>query len=126
MPSPTSAPRVQLRLRGGAEPLFAEVVWPAGDTAGRSGVLVLLVEPGATRPVEPAPDVLTFVAGCRSVEDGLYALEWIADHAAQLGADGDRLLLSGGTAVSDAVAARARETGWPRIARPVLRRTTGT
>jgi hypothetical protein len=51
------------------------------------------------------------------------ALEWGADHAAELGADPSRLLLAadhGGAGLVAALARHARDRGWPRIALHVL------
>ena len=50
-------------------------------------------------------------------------LEWSADHAAELGADPNRLLLAGsgaGAAAAVVLALRARDRGWPCIARQLL------
>jgi acetyl esterase/lipase len=55
------------------------------------------------------------LAGAR---DGTTALEWAAEHAAELGADPGRLLVAGqgaGDAVATAVASQAQAAGWPEV-----------
>ena len=62
-------------------------------------------------------------APCAALERAALALEWCADHAGELGADPDTLVLAGrgsGAAAAVALARRAREQGWPRIARQLL------
>lgn len=126
MSSRASAPSAQLRLRSGT----AQLVWPA---TGGAGVMVLLVEPDAmqeaervSRSLAAAPGILSLTAVCRpghDLEDGAAAIEWIADHAAQLGADGRRLILAGlerGAAVAAALTIRARDRGWPAVEHQVL------
>lgn len=125
--SRATAPSAQLRLRSGA----AELVWPA--TSEPPGVMVLLVEPDArheaervSRSLAAAPGILSLSAVCRpghELEDGAASIEWIADHAAQLGADGRRLILAGlegGAAVAAALTIRARDRGWPVVEHQLL------
>ena len=127
VPSRATAPSAQLRLRSGT----ARLVWPAGATG--PGVMVLLVEPDAmdeadrvSRSLAAVPGILSLSAVCRpghELEDGAASIEWIADHAAQLGADGRRLILAGlegGAAVAAALTIRARDRGWPTVAHQVL------
>jgi alpha/beta hydrolase fold len=95
------------------------LVWP--DDAPRA-VMVVLVEAGQEAAGErlPPSDVLGVVA---RLEDGAVALEWTADHAAQLGADGAPLLLAGlgpGAAAAATLAIRSHDAGWPAVARQVL------
>jgi acetyl esterase/lipase len=110
----------QLRLRGGGGLL----VWPA---AVPSGLMILLVDAGETESGErlcrALSQALGVIALCRGLDDGATAIEWAADHAAQLGAEGARLLLAGvhgGAGVAAALAVRARDDGWPDIARQLL------
>ena len=111
----------QLRLRGVPG---ARLVWPAHGTGPRPAALVLLVdarEPdtaGHGERVSSSLGVLTLAAPCRDTDDGVRALEWMADHAEQLGADPDHLLLAG-TPIAATVAARARENGWPAFTRVI-------
>jgi acetyl esterase/lipase len=90
-------------------------------------------EPDAARHAERvcrslahAPGLLSLSAACRrgrELEDGVRAIEWTADHASQLGAEGAGLILAGlhgGAAVVAALALRARDDGWPEIAHQLL------
>jgi acetyl esterase/lipase len=106
---------------GGADGLAP--VGEAGPTAGAgrtgdrlgealcaAGVVVLAVR----RRVLPRPAALA---------DALAATHWAADHAAELGADPRRLLVGGagpGAVLAAAVAAHARDEGWPPLAGQVL------
>ena len=111
----------QLRLRGVPG---ARLAWPAHGTGPRPAALVLLVdarEPDAAGHGERVArrlGVLVLAAPCRDADDGLRALEWMADHGEQLGADPDQLLLAG-VPLAAAVAARARENGWPAFTRVI-------
>jgi hypothetical protein len=111
----------QLRLRGVPN---ARLAWPAHGTGPRPAALVLLVderEPDAAghgERVAHSLGVLVLAAPCRDAHDGLRALEWMGDHAEQLGADREQLLLAG-VPLAAAVAARAREHGWPTFTRVV-------
>jgi len=108
-------PNARLRLRGGE--VDARLVWPADAP---TGMLVLLVgELGEgeqiARRLSDALGVVALVAPC---DDGATAIGWAADHAAQLGVRGGRLLLGGlhtGVEVAIELAARAREDGWPDL-----------
>jgi len=118
-------PSAQLRLRGGD--LGAQLIWPAGPP---TGTLVLLVGADEAahgesicRALSDALGVVALSVPCRGADDGATAVEWAADHAAQIGADGARLILGGLHAGADAAAAlavRARDEGWPDIACLVL------
>jgi hypothetical protein len=81
----------------------ARLTWPDGKPTG--AMLVL-----GDEPLGRELGLITLNAG---VNDGAAALEWLADHAAELGADGPLLLAGAGAAE---LAARARENGWPEIA----------
>jgi hypothetical protein len=124
--SHAAAPSAQLRLRSGT----ARLVWPANDCPV---VMVLLVEPDAmheaecvARSLAATPGVLSLIAVCRhehGLDGGAGSIEWIADHAAQLGADGRRLILAGvegGAALATALAIRARDRGWPVVEHQLL------
>jgi hypothetical protein len=78
-------------------------------------VLTLLPSPGG-----PGGDPVVDTAALR---DAGTALDWAADHAAELGADAARLVVAGwatGARLAAAVARHAYEQGWPEIARQVL------
>ena len=126
-----------LHLRGGVR---AQVSWPT--TAGE------LPAPPATRAPSVAdtaapgerPPLLVLVSGdgrlgpelaaripavvLTAAADGAReALEWGADHAAELGADPGRIVLAGehrGATALAALAREARDRGWPAIAHVVL------
>jgi alpha/beta hydrolase fold len=120
---PTISLDADLRLRGG---LDVQVTWPP---AIQEPPALLVVLPGASedapiwRHIATAiPAVLLAVRG-RRFADAREALEWGADHAAELGADPRRLLLAadhGGAGLVAALARHARDRGWPPIARHVL------
>jgi hypothetical protein len=126
----------QLRLRGGDEPLSAQLVWPAIEASVRPAMMVLLFDAGdpeATghaaficRSLAHVPGILSLSAACRrghELEDGARSIEWTADHAAELGAKGAGLVLAGlhsGAAVAAALAIRARDDGWPEVSHQLL------
>jgi hypothetical protein len=105
-----------LRLRGG---LRAQVTWPR--SAERPPLLVLVAgEPRIARELADRLPAVVLAVG----DDGAReALEWGADHAAELGAAPDRTLVAGPHRVATAVAAlarQARDRGWPPIATALL------
>jgi acetyl esterase len=133
-----------VRLRGPAGPLAARVYWPDRGHGGpdpallvffhasgfgygsmdsadafcrglcsRAGVVVLSA---SYRPAPPHPYPAAF-------DDAKAAVEWVADHAAELDADPARLLVAGegaGGNLAAAVALHARDRGWPSPVRQVL------
>ena len=63
------------------------------------------------------------VTGTTLVDDGYAALLWLADHAEELGADPDRLVVAGtsaGGGVAAGVVLKARDLGAPTLAAQVL------
>ena len=142
MPGIDALQRVaDLRLRG-ASAMPVRVRWPTGPRmVGPLAVFLPDLDP--QNGVDPADDELCrrLCAGVgavvlcapllsarpglsdSSLERAASVLEWSADHAAELGADPDRLLLAGsgaGAAAAVVLALRARDRGWPRIARQLL------
>lgn len=125
MPSNASglAQDAELRLRGGVD---VHVTWPPATPESPA---LLVVLPGASQGAPiwrqlclrvPAVMLSVPTAGLREASE---ALEWGADHAAELGADADRLLLAadhGGAGLVAALARQARDRGWPPIRRHVL------
>ena len=101
----------QLRLRSGT----ARLVWPAGTATGAVVLLGDVTEPEC----RSLADSFAAVVLNAPVREGAAALEWLADHATELGADGGRLILAGPAELADevhALAARVRERGWPALA----------
>jgi hypothetical protein len=91
MPRRGSRPSTELRLPG----VLARVVWP--DTEAPSPALVLLVDPAEAdavyRSLAGLRGVLSLIVPSRG-EDGFAASEWLADHAAELGADAGRIVVA--------------------------------
>jgi acetyl esterase len=127
-----------LQLRGAAGPLTAQVRWPGAPGAGAPPPPLLLYFGDAARPAPAVAPTLCAQAGvvvlaprCRALHDAFWpafcdaaaALEWAADHAAELGADGGRLLVAGhwrAARLAAALVIHARDHGWPRLMRQVL------
>ena len=116
------------RLRGLTGPLPARTYWPA---QALDPPMLVFLPAGGIEDADPlcravctaAEVVLLSVAYRRPLwpdgrSDALLATEWAADHARELGADPDRLLLAGegsGAELAAAVTAHARERGWPPV-----------
>jgi acetyl esterase len=134
----------EMRLRGPAGPLHARMYWPnprygaavpallvyfhaSGFVPGsvdsadalcrglcsRTGAVVLSA---SYRPAPPHSYPAAF-------RDATTAVEWAADHAAELDADPGQLLVAGegaGGNLAAAVALHARDRGWPSLVRQVL------
>jgi acetyl esterase len=120
------------RLRGSAGPLPARTYWPSRTTAPAVDPPLLVFLPaGGIEDADPlcravcaAAEVVVLCVSYRRPlwpdgrSDALLATEWAADHARELGADPDRLLLAGdgsGIELAAAVAAHALERGWPPV-----------
>jgi acetyl esterase/lipase len=61
---------------------------------------------------------MVLVARCRTAADALWTVEWAADHAAELGADGSAVVLVGEGRGSDLAVAAARYAAvarWPAV-----------
>ncbi len=101
-----------LRLRGSGR---IRVTWPGATTQAPP----LVVHLGR----EPRIDCPAVVLAVEAFEDALRALEWCAEHGAELGGDPRRLILAGERGAAGLVAALAREArdrGWPPIERTVV------
>jgi hypothetical protein len=106
MPSPTA----ELHLRGTAP---IRVTW-TGDVP-----VPLVVFLGD----EPRIDMPAVVLAVTNPDDALSALQWCADHGAELGGDPHRLIVAGESSAAGLVAAlerEARDRGWPPIERTVV------
>ena len=144
-PAPAGIRRAaDLRLRGRGGPIPVRVRWPASQALGSPPpVIVVLADPSGTSAAGPADDTLcdelcaglgalvlrTAWAARRddapgsALERAAGALEWAADHAAELDGDPERLIVAGrgrAAAAAGALSLRARDQGWPRLAGQVL------
>ncbi|MFB8002648.1 alpha/beta hydrolase fold domain-containing protein [Nocardia sp. NPDC056000] len=140
MPSTPARHRVaDLRLRSAIVDRGSRIYWP-GPT-GPPRALLTLFEVGPSnrsidldalcRTLSAAGDFVVLAVRYdllpeqrAAVErDALRTLEWAAEHAADLSADPDRLLIGGrgaGSAVATAVRKLAHEQGWPPILRQLM------
>ena len=144
-PAPAGIRRAaELRLRGRNGPIPVRVRWPASQALGSPPpVIVVLADPSGTSAAGPADDTLCdgLCAGLgalvlraswatrrddapdSALERAASALEWAADHAAELEGDPRRLIVAGrdkAAAAAGALALRARDNGWPRLEGQVL------
>ena len=105
-----SYPTAELHLRGAAP---IRVTWTG------TGPAPLVVYLGHEARID-SPAVVLAVT---EYEDAWSALQWCADHGAELGGDPRRLILAGDRSAAGLVAALAREArdrGWPPIERTVI------
>ena len=118
---PGMSSNADLHLRGGVR---AQVTWPPSAPSERPPLLVLLR--GETADTDLCRELAVRVpAVVLSVEAGeaREALEWGADHAAELGAAPGQIVLAGphrGATAIAALAREARDRAWPAIAQVVL------
>jgi alpha/beta hydrolase family protein len=108
MPYPTA----ELHLRGSAP---IRVIWTGAAPAP------LVVHVGRA----PRLDFPAVVLTVTNFDDAVSALQWCADHGAELGGDPDRLIIAGdreSASVVAALARHARDRGWPPIERTVITR----
>jgi hypothetical protein len=110
-PTPDEPRGASLSLRGAAGRLPALLLWPA---VADPGLLLFFGEDDASA-LELCAElgVIVLAPQHASFEDAVAALEWAADHAAELGAASDELLVAGRHAAR--LAAHARAQGWPRV-----------
>jgi acetyl esterase/lipase len=116
-----------LQLRGNTSPLPVRVYWPAQAASQPVPLLVFCIagagagsRAAATcRRLSEDPGLVVLAVSCLTgAPDGTTVLEWAAEHAAELGADPRRLLVSGqgtGGAVAAEVASQARAAEWPAV-----------
>ncbi|MFI0367327.1 dihydrofolate reductase family protein [Actinomadura sp. 1N219] len=126
-----------LRLRGRTAPRPARVHWPRPVPRAAAPLLVLFADGAVERGLGPGDATgrtlafllgavvvsVSHVPGRDGVRDASAAVEWAAEHGAELGADPDRLLVAGhgaGGGLAAAVALHARDQGWPALVRQVL------
>ena len=120
---------LSLRERNGI--VRVRVNWPTPDCPKPAPVLVFLsgddtrAEAVDARCRELSAEHCLIVLSVRTVgiDTATTALEWAADHATQLEADPDAVLVGGigeGADLAARVAAGARENGWPELIGEVL------
>jgi acetyl esterase len=81
-------------------------------------LLVWFADGGSGAELAAEGGVVVVAAGLRGFPAARAVLEWSAVHAANLGADPERLLVGGegaGAALAAMVASYAREQGWPPV-----------
>jgi hypothetical protein len=116
MPAWIPVSGTHLTLRFGSTRLRTGVRWPL--TSDGVLALVLADEIPADDPLLSGMVVVT-LPGERSCRDTLGALGWLADHAADLDATPERLVVAGGSGAA-CLAATACDAGWPVLHRQVL------
>jgi hypothetical protein len=105
-----------MTLRFGSLRVPTKVRWPRVTTAWLA--LVLVDELAPTDPwVESS--VVIELPGTLPGWLELATLHWAGDHAGELGADGDRLLVAGGARAA-ILALAARDAGWPVLSRQLV------
>jgi hypothetical protein len=120
-----------LTLRGPSRRLRARVRWPLAAAAASPALVVLLHHEGALlAEADLLAAALSQAAGAVVVStwpDGAAEatanLEWVADHATELGADPHRLVVAAdGRAcpIAVGVVRQAHDDGWPQVAHLVL------
>jgi hypothetical protein len=110
-PTPDEPRGASLSLRGAAGRLPALLLWPAVPDPG----LLLYFGEDDTSAFALCAElgVIVLAPQHASFGDAVAALEWAADHAAELGAAGEELLVAGRYAAD--LAAHAGAQGWPRV-----------
>jgi acetyl esterase len=102
------------------------ISWPIAGPDDGSPVLVCLADADTTdycRELGAEAGLVVLSVRTAALDVATIAVEWTADHARQLGADPDRLMVAGkdgGASLAAAVALHARDQGWPPLARQVL------
>jgi acetyl esterase len=122
-----------LTLRFGGRRLNGRVYWARADAGGTGSPLAFvpaLFDEGGShalcRLLCAAAGAVVLTVPSRHApdhDDELAALEWVADHAAQLGAHPGRLIVAGegaGGARAACLSARARDNDWPQLRRQVV------
>jgi acetyl esterase len=136
-PPMMSAPRMaELHLRTRTGVLQASVAWPA-PAERPPALLIFFPDPARdrdrlARALSRLANVVVLTAAARSepfdlsstaFDDAAAVLGWAADHAEELDADPDRLVVAGegaGASLAAAVTLHARDQWWPAIARQLL------
>ena len=122
-----------LTLRPGGRRLDGRVYWPDGNDADGGSALILvpaLADAGGSDPLcrllcAAAGALVLAIPRLRAADHDyeLVALGWAAEHAADLGAQPQQLMVAGegaGAARAARLAIRARDAGWPQLRRQIL------
>jgi len=120
-----------LSLRERRGPIDVRVSWPAAPHADGAPVIVFLSDRDSRpevvselcRELCAEVGIVVLSVRTRDLDAATTAVEWTADHGAQLGADPRRLVVGGigaGASLAAAVALGARDNGWPALDRQVL------
>lgn len=105
-----------MTLRFGSLRVPTKVHWPQVTT-----VWLALVLSDELEPTDPRVDSSVVIAlpGRHPGWLELATLHWAGEHAGELGADGDRLLVAGGARAA-MLALAARDAGWPVLSRQLV------
>ena len=126
-----------LRLRGQGGRIPVRVRWPASPLHGSPPpVFVVLADPDGTAADDALCDALCAGLGALvlhvfwdgALERAAAALDWAADHMAELDGDPRRVLVAGrgrAAVAASALALRAGENGWPPLVGLVLATPSG-
>ena len=128
----------ELRLRARDDPIPVRVLWPASPVLGAPPpVIVVLADPNGPAADDALCEGLCAGVGAlvlhatwtgdgtpdSALERAASALDWAADHAAELDGDPRRVLVAGrdrAAAAASRLALRARDHGWPPLIGQVL------
>jgi hypothetical protein len=105
-----------MTLRFGSLRVPTTVRWPTLET-----VSLALVLTDELSPTDPwlRDCVVVGLAGAHPDSIELAALQWISEHVAEFGADGDQVLVAGGARAAT-LALATRDGGWPVLRRQLL------
>jgi acetyl esterase/lipase len=103
-------------LRFGVTRLHTTVCWPEREAAVLA--LVLADELALDDPLL-GDSLVVALGGQRPRSEELDTLEWLAEHAADLGGPADRVTVAGGARAAG-LAIAARNAGWPKLHRQLL------
>jgi acetyl esterase/lipase len=131
--APGSVLTAGLKLRFAGRRLNGRVYWAAAHPGVSASPLFFVPTLGEDEDSESLCRVLCSAAGAVVLavplpaavdhDDELAALEWAAEHADQLGAHDEQLIVAGqgaGGAHAACLSARARDNGWPQLRRQVV------
>lgn len=109
-------PLANLTLRFGAAKLRATVRWPAAEVLA----VALVLTDAMGQPGSLLRDCLVVsLLEERGSAEELSALQWLGDHAGELGAASEQLIVAGG-AHAAWLAGAARDSGWPPLQRQLV------